>query len=477
MSAKEFTSYVMEQYPGGIYILDHERRYVYANATYMDMLSLSYAELMMHEVHELMSNGNYDICISDIVFAQRHAVSVFSNVYANVGGVLKRKRHLVRAIPVFDEAGEIVYMLAFCDAVDYLNGCYYEANSRKMADLENTFYRRDEKQHDEQLHFVAESPAMQNVLEDAKKIAAADATVLITGASGTGKELVAEYIHRRSQRGKHCMVVVNCAALPENLLESNLYGYERGAFTGALTGGKKGLIEAADKGTLFLDEINSLPLELQGKLLRTLETKKIQRVGATEERSVDFRLLAATNRDLYAIVQNGEFREDLYYRLNIIPIRLPTLVERKEDILPLARYFSKHYGEKYHKDMVLSEKAMVQLVEYTWPGNVRELRNVVERMVIMISGEYVTAADICRIIGTTEQRGTIGLNGFDLARLPLETAPVGKSLREFTEQAEWAYIQQTLRRCGGNVNDAAKRLGIHRSVLYRKIKKYQEHEM
>ena len=131
----------------------------------------------------------------------------------------------------------------------------------------------------------------------------------------------------------------------------------------------------------------------------------------------------------------------------------------------------------YHKDMVLSEKAMVQLVEYTWPGNVRELRNVVERMVIMISGEYVTAADICRIIGTTEQRGTIGLNGFDLARLPLETAPVGKSLREFTEQAEWAYIQQTLRRCGGNVNDAAERLGIHRSVLYRKIKKYQEHEM
>lgn len=270
------------------------------------------------------------------------------------------------------------------------------------------------------------------------------------------------------------MVVVNCAALPENLLESSLYGYERGAFTGALAGGKKGLIETADGGTLFLDEINSLPLELQGKLLRTLETKKVQRVGATEENSVNFRLLAATNRDLYTMVRNGEFREDLYYRLNIIPIRLPTLAERKEDILPLARYFSTHYGEKYHKEMVLSEKAMVKLVEYSWPGNVRELRNVIERMVVMINGEYVTAADIHRIIGTTEQRGEIRLGGFDTAQPPKEIAPTGQSLRDFTERAEWDYIQQTLRRYGGNVNAAAEQLGIHRSVLYRKIKKYQQ---
>ena len=476
MKAEDVASYVMEQYPGGIYILDRKQRYIYANAAYLERLELSSEELLLHDVHELMEKGYYDICISDIVFKQKREVSVFSNVYANMRGILKRKAQLVRAIPIFDENQEIIFMLAFCDGLEYLNDCYYEANSRKLVAQENTFYSWSEvPQTHEKVRFVAESPAMQRVLKDAEKIACADSSVLITGASGTGKELVAEYIHAHSARGKNCMVVVNCAALPASLLESSLYGYEKGAFTGALSGGKKGLIEAADGGTLFLDEINSFPLELQGKLLRTLETKKVQRVGATDEKDVDFRLLTATNQDLFTMVRNGQFREDLYYRLNIIPLRLPALAERKEDVLPLVRTFITHYGEKYHKEVVLSEKAMMALTAYEWPGNVRELRNVIERIVVMIGGEYVTAKDIERILGTTEDYNADTSGELRLGQ-PFQGGKnrPEEGLREVMERTEWEYIRKALDACDGNVNAAAERLKIHRSVLYRKMKKYQQ---
>ena len=214
----------------------------------------------------------------------------------------------------------------------------------------------------------------------AENVAALDSTVLLYGESGSGKEVLAHYIYDHSDRSEKPLITVNCAAFPENLIEAELFGYEKGSFTGA---SKMGLVEAADEGTLFLDEINSLPINVQGKLLRTLEEKSIQRIGSTKTKKVDFRLIAATNRNLQKLVEQGKFREDLYYRIQVIPLTIPPVRNRKEDIIPLCLHFLHYFGQKYNLQKEFSDSVLETLQHYSWPGNVRELRNFVERMVVM----------------------------------------------------------------------------------------------
>ena len=276
--------------------------------------------LLNYNVRDFLNTGQINFCISDIVYREKRQVVMFQDVLDTQNYGRDAFRQLVISTPIFDDFGKIRNILAVTRPLDKLNQLYYQAN---QADFISSFTGRGTPPPVKGSAVIAESPIMQEVLSAAATVAAVDSAVLITGESGTGKEVVAQYIHDASPRADKPLVVINCASLPETLLEAELFGYEKGAFTGAAAGGKVGLFEAADGGTLFLDEINSLPLNLQGKVLRALETKTIQRVGSTRSKKVDFRLLTATNEDLIKLIDEKRFRTDLYYRLAVIPIHLP----------------------------------------------------------------------------------------------------------------------------------------------------------
>lgn len=307
---------------------------------------------------------------------------------------------------------------------------------------------------------VCESKAMKEVIELAEKVAPLEnTTVLITGESGVGKEVIARYIHNISPRRKKRFVAVNCGAIPPNLIESELFGYEKGAFTGAASR-KKGLFEVADGGTLFLDEIGEMPLEAQVKLLRVLQERKIQRVGGIEEIPVDVRVIAATNKNLEELVAKGSFREDLFYRLNVFPIHIPPLRERKEDIEPLVKLFIERITGKTPEEPVLTAGAKKLLERYPFPGNVRELANAIERALILTGGKLPITADTLAFL---EIKGTGNKKVFELP-------PEGISLEELEKEL----IRQALERTGGNKSAAARLLGLTRTKLRTRLKMLSE---
>ncbi len=299
---------------------------------------------------------------------------------------------------------------------------------------------------------VGRSDEMEHVYERIEKVAPTDANVLIEGESGTGKELVARAIHNRRFPAGRRFVPVNCSALSKNLLESELFGHVEGAFTGA-TESKEGLFEAADGGTLFLDEIAEMPGELQSKLLRAIENSEISRVGSTETIEVEPRIIAASNQDVQQLVEEGEFRDDLYYRLNVMEIRIPPLRERKEDIPLFIEYFIDRYNDELNKNVEGVEEDVIQrLMMYSWPGNVRQLENMIERAVILRSEGQLRLEDFPPEIWEGN-----------------EDEESAKNLKEVVESFEKAYIKSVLEQTDGNRGEAAERLGIDRSTIYRKL--------
>lgn len=327
---------------------------------------------------------------------------------------------------------------------------------------DENIYLRDELE--EQFNYgeiIGKCQAMQEVYRTIEKVAATDSSVLIYGESGTGKELVARAIHKLSPRKDKPFIRVNCGALVENLLESELFGHEKGAFTGAMKR-KKGRFELAHRGSIFLDEIGDISPNMQLKLLRVLQEKEFERVGSEETIQVDVRILAATNKNLSELVQQGKFREDLYYRLHIIPIYLPPLRERKEDIPLLAQHFIKQLaGELKKPAQAITDAAMEKLINYPWPGNVRELENVIERAIVLSDKAVIDAADL-PILPTT---GAERVPGDLLDRF-------GYKLNETLAAVEKQLIEKALNETQGNKNQAAKLLGIGTSLLYYKLEKY-----
>ena len=305
---------------------------------------------------------------------------------------------------------------------------------------------------------VSRSPAMRNIMEMVSAVAATDATVLIQGESGTGKELLADAIHGLSDRaGKPC-VKVNCAAIPENLVESELFGVERGAFTGAERS-RAGFLEMAAGGTLFLDEIGDMPLPLQGKLLRVLEEKVVVRVGGTRGCKADFRLIAATNRNLKVMVAERSFREDLFFRLNVVPMTLPPLRERREDIPLLVAHFQEQLVSRGQR-VAFSPEAIDALCLYDYPGNVRELANIVAQLSTLYPGETIKQRQIPVFLKSDSLLGSI-----------FERFPVGKPLKEAVVEFEQRYIEKIIRSTAGNKSRAADVLGLSRKVLWEKLKR------
>ena len=304
---------------------------------------------------------------------------------------------------------------------------------------------------------ICESKAMKNIVATAVRMAQNDATVLIQGESGSGKEVIADILYKYSNRVGKPFIKINCSAIPETLLESELFGYEKGAFTGAGTKGKMGLFELADKGTLFLDEISELSTKLQPKLLRVLQQGELIRVGGERVIHVDVRVIAASNVDLLESIEKGIFRKDLYYRLNVVPIRIPPLRERPEDILPLALHFMKKFNEKYSCNKKLDFESSMFLTEYSWPGNVRELENIIERAIITSENESMTSAQILRCLK--------GENAY------IHEIDKELTLPEMTAAFEKRILEDLYAQCR-SVTAVGRQLGISKSAVCKKMQKY-----
>jgi two-component system, NtrC family, response regulator HydG len=308
---------------------------------------------------------------------------------------------------------------------------------------------------------IGRSRAMRELIEMVAMVAPTEATVLVTGESGTGKELIARALHANSGRRKGPLVTVNCAALTETLLESELFGHEKGAFTGAERQ-RDGRFMQANKGTLFLDEIGEIALTVQAKLLRAIQEREVQRVGSDRTVTVDVRIIAATNRDLMAQVEAARFREDLYYRLNVVTLKVPALRERSEDIPPLAQHFLKRFAERNRKPVKgFTPQAMDLLLKHAWPGNVRELENAIERGVILAPGEFLSERELPLHLGCSGNAGPAAGNGEGIA---------GERLEDIERRAILATLDQT----GGNKSETARILGITRATLHKKLKRFNE---
>jgi Nif-specific regulatory protein len=315
---------------------------------------------------------------------------------------------------------------------------------------------------------VGESPLIVNALRQIEQVADTDATVLLLGESGTGKELFARALHLFSARRDAPFIKVNCGAIPETLFESELFGHEKGAFTGA-TASRPGRFEQADGGTLFLDEIGDLPLSMQVKLLRVLQERTVQHIGGRHEIPVNVRIVAATSHDLQQRVAQGQFRLDLYYRLNVIPVRLPSLRERPEDVRPLTRYLLNHINQTFQRSVNIAPDALDRLAAYSWPGNIRQLRNVLERMALLAANQTITAADVQAVLATESVPSSAAIApGFPVSA----TVQPGGVVRLYrlVRETERAAITEALTQTGGNKSLAAQRLGLTLRQLNYRVK-------
>ena len=327
---------------------------------------------------------------------------------------------------------------------------------------ENRLLKESLGKHFDRQNIIGQSPAMVNLLETVAQVAPSEATVLITGESGTGKELIAGAIHYNSSRKDGPFVKINCAAITETLLESELFGHEKGAFTGA-DRRKEGRFFQAHRGSLFLDEVSEMSLTMQVKLLRVLQEREFTRVGGEKTIPVDVRIIAATNKDLPQLIGKGEFREDLYYRLNVVDLEIPFLRKRREDVPLLAQHFLQIFAARNHKEIKgFTPQAMDHLIRYDWPGNVRELMNAVERAVVLSRSDYLSEKDFPVISGSEiKNDGTIS-----------QTPQMNGDGATPLEEVEKATILKTLEAAGGNKSEAARRLGITRKTLHKKLKTY-----
>lgn len=440
---------IFDHIENGAVVTDADGYILYFNRPYAKFLGIEGEDAIGRHVTEILAGSRMHI--------------VAQTGKAEINEIFTAKGHdmVVQRIPIF-ENGKVVAVfgqLMFKEVGDVgrlARNLSVLESKLKLYEKELTSLRAARYSFDS---IYGSSPALLALKEEARRAALTDLPVLLTGESGTGKELFAQAIHQSSPRRRGPSININCAAIPKELFESELFGYAGGAFTGASSGGKPGKFELADGGTLFLDEIGEMPLDLQPKLLRVLEEKVFERVGGNQVIRSDFRIIAATNRDLAEMVRQKEFREDLFYRLNVVSLNIPPLRERKGDIVSLARHLldkiaGNHPGSHYR----LTEAAERVLANYHWPGNIRELLNVLERTVFTIEGDSIDACDL----------------PFYLSR-PVAVRARGTqwSLQEVVAEAEREALRNALKVSGNNKARAAKLLGIHRTVLYKKMTRYK----
>jgi PAS domain S-box-containing protein len=458
---------ILDNIRDAVYVLDDKGNFIFVNSSYVKMLNLSREELLKFNVHDFLETKQIDTCLADVVYSQKRRLVSFQDIYDTLYKGRGNFRTIIALTPLLDDVGNVKNIVSVIRRLEELTEDYNEASMKNA--VSKVSLRAQMYASAEDGDIVAEDPKTIEILNLANNIAQAESNVLLSGESGTGKEVIAQYIHKHSARRGHPFVVINCASLPESLLEAELFGYEKGAFTGASSGGKLGQFEMADKGTLFLDEINSLPFNLQGKLLRAIETKTILRIGSTKPCAVDFRLLAATNERLDDLVAERQFRADLYYRLNVIPITIPPLRERKEDILPLAFSFLKHYCKKNSKTKSFSPQMLNKMKEHDWPGNVRELKNFVERAVVMSFDDTIEIHDIAAVASPVGKAKPLFTPDTD----PIleDMMQRGVSLDDYLAECERRYVERALQ-VHKSSYAAARVLNTSQSSVMRRKKKY-----
>jgi transcriptional regulator with PAS, ATPase and Fis domain len=442
---------IFENLPDPIFVTDADGNVLLSNSTTAYSMDMSLGQLLKSNLNELVEKGYYNF--SHALETVKTKKEIRGEIITNLGMTYSTK-----STPILDEYGNVTLVVTCGKQKDKNSDKAKGIDEQRKREID---YLRSYVFNEESV--IAESRVMQKTLLTAHAVAQTDSNVLLYGETGTGKEVLAKYVHRHSKRADGPFIVVNCATLPENLVESELFGYKKGAFTGALNSGKVGLFEAANGGTLFLDEIAELPLAQQAALLRVLETKTVRRIGSNTEHKTDFRLVAATNKDLKRLVDKGCFRHDLYYRINIVPITIPPLRERPEDILALSQYFIDYFNAKYSSEFKLDAKTTKSFQQYDWPGNVRELRNIIERNVIINLSKY--NEDTLSVIPDIPDKDLLQYDYFKLLGL-------SGSLKDVVKKVEESYIRYILKKTGGKKGEAAKKLGIHRTILYRKLKEF-----
>ena len=416
------------------------------NDAFTGFLGLSKNELLGRDVSELEGERIIFPSLSKLCLIEKREITLIQNTRTG-------HRLLTTVSPIFDEVDNIVRMVVNARSLDKLQEL---GGEEKLCQ-----YLQDGGLDDQEcsVHIISKSRKMDEILRLSRRVGKTDSSILIMGESGVGKEVVARYIHEQSPE-RESFIKINCAAIPESLLESELFGYETGAFSGARREGKPGLVEKAAGGTLFLDEIGEMPLNMQAKLLQVLQEHRVTRIGGTESININFRLITATNRNLKEMIGNNEFREDLYYRLNVVPIHLPPLRERDEDIEPLIRYYLACFNEKYHKRVTLCKNAVNKLSLYKWPGNVRELSNLLERIVITSEISEINEKMVGHFLELEQENvdKSITINNI----MPLQEA-VSK-----VEKKLLAMVREQ----GKTTYQMAEILGVNQSTIVRKIKKY-----
>lgn len=453
-----------------IFVTDGDGRIIYVNEEAVRALNCSREELLAMDVYQLKERGYTDYSSTDDVLRTRkRAVGVYRN---NVGEEIA-----TMSTPVLDTDGKIKMIVTRSNEIGAM--VLFQEELKRQQELAETYKNTIEfidNVNAANNKIVARDPVMKRILQKLHTLARSDSTIMLYGESGVGKEVIANYIRQCSNRKNDVFIPVNCAAIPSELIESELFGYERGAFTGANKEGKAGLFEVANGGTIFMDEIGELPLMAQSALLRVLESGEYMRVGGSKVHKTNVRIIGATNRNLEKMIEEKTFRDDLYYRLNVMPVEIPALRDRPMDIDALAEEFLANYNRKHGQLRVLSEPMKQWIRSYWWPGNIRELRNVIERFVI--TGEDENPTRFGRIIQTpdgkeTEDQREIAEPSDAPLNIP-QQIDINRKLKDVVDEAEWSYIKLVLEACDGNVTQAAERMGVHRSVLYKKIVKYKK---
>lgn len=453
---------IVDNIEENIFITDGSGYVLYVNPAYSRNTGVSASDVLHRYVQDIVQDGVFvGGAVLPVLQTKQKAFRMCTTYRSNP----PRVGYTV-GVPIFDEQGSIKNIVVTSRTLHTLvqlkeeYAQFVEAVNRYSAVDSVKIIRASDAQPKERLMW--NSPAMQQVHLLVKRAAPTSATILLTGESGAGKEVVADEIHQLSNRRDNPFVKVNCAAISANLLESELFGYEKGAFSGADAKGKRGLLEIADHGTLLLDEIGEMSIDLQAKLLRVIQSREIRRVGGTKSIPLDVRFIAATNRNLRQCVKDGTFRQDLYYRLRVIPIEIPPLRKRQEDIASLCQFFVKKNSQHYHIEYTLTPRQMSMLEQYTWPGNVRELENVIEYFTICRSG----------IDGTDDYMLMQLLNSDDTApniNDGEEQRPMG--MAETVEKMEKHMIEDALSKCR-NLREAGQLLNVSAPTLSRKIKQY-----
>ena len=412
--------------------------------------------MMGSRIQDMVQNGIFDVVLNPRIVETGQKVSSVQNLYN--GRTLLLDGH-----PVKDATGKVAYVVTVIRDITALTELREEITAQR--ELLETFQNlSSEGASGNQYPRVVQSPVMQRLYAEASAIAETDATVLLLGETGVGKDVVARHIHRNSLRADAPFIKVDCGSIPENLIETELFGYVPGSFSGASKHGKAGLVEAASSGTLFLDEIGELPMTMQSRLLRVLQDWEVLRVGATVPKKVDVRVVAATNKELEREVTKGMFRSDLYYRLKVAVLNIPPLRSRRVDILPLAQSFLTFYGKKYRKAVNLSEEAKQVLQNHTWPGNVRELENLVQGLVVTCKHGLVGVRDLAGIRPLPACESSEG----QYALPSIE----GRSLKSIMKEVENAVIEKGMQRYG-SISELSRQFQMDRSTIFRKVKEIE----